>query len=69
MILIKGGKSPIEFRQSVGRGLRRTENKDKVIVFDFNISNIELLEKHCSERVDIYRSIYNNINFLEENVL
>lgn len=69
LILIKGGKSPIEFRQAVGRGLRRTPEKSEVLVFDFNISNIELLDKHSEERVDIYRSIYNNLKYLDESVL
>jgi len=69
LVLIKGGKSPIEFKQAVGRGLRRTENKSEVLIFDFNIENVELLQKHSQERMDIYRSIFNNLKSIDESML
>jgi superfamily II DNA or RNA helicase len=66
LIMIQGGKSPIQFRQSVGRGLRVTKTKKEVMIFDFDIVNQELLHKHSEERLEIYRSIYDNIRILND---
>jgi len=49
-----GGKSEIQTLQSIGRGLRRTEDKLQVIVVDFFDSTHKMLIAHFGERVSLY---------------
>ena len=59
IILSSPTKSRIRSLQSIGRGLRRSETKDKVKVFDLaddftNVSTKSYTLKHFIERVKIY---------------
>lgn len=49
-----GGKSEIALLQTIGRGLRRTEEKDSVIIYDFFDPSHPYLISHFGERVSIY---------------
>jgi superfamily II DNA or RNA helicase len=49
-----GGKSEIQTLQSIGRGLRRTEEKLQVIVVDFFDATHKMLIAHFGERVSLY---------------
>lgn len=49
-----GGKSEIATLQSIGRGLRRTDEKSEVIIYDFFDSSSHFLVEHFGHRVSIY---------------
>jgi superfamily II DNA or RNA helicase len=49
-----GGKSEISVLQSIGRGLRRTETKDSLTIYDFFDSGHYYLVMHSGERLCIY---------------
>jgi len=49
-----GGKSEIMTLQAIGRGLRRTDTKDQVIIVDFFDSSNYYLLGHFGERISIY---------------
>lgn len=49
-----GGKSEIPVLQSIGRGLRRTEEKDTVVVYDFFDPSHPFLISHFGERITLY---------------
>lgn len=64
IILIQSGKSEIKFKQAVGRGTRRVEGKDSVKIFDFDVTNVEVLHRHSRERSFIYTDIYNSVRYV-----
>lgn len=49
-----GGKSEIAVLQSIGRGLRRTDEKEEVIIYDFFDSSHNFLISHFGERFSLY---------------
>lgn len=49
-----GGKSEIATLQSIGRGLRRTDEKDSVIIYDFFDPSHNFLISHFGERISLY---------------
>jgi superfamily II DNA or RNA helicase len=49
-----GGKSEIMTLQAIGRGLRKTDNKDEVIIVDFIDRSHRYLSDHYAERMSIY---------------
>jgi superfamily II DNA or RNA helicase len=51
-----GGMSGIKSVQRVGRGLRKTEEKDVVEVVDFMDRSHKYLRKHSTERIKTYKS-------------
>jgi len=51
-----GGKSEIATLQSIGRGLRKTDKKEKVIIVDFFDPSHPYLVSHFGERVCLYFS-------------
>jgi superfamily II DNA or RNA helicase len=51
--------------QCIGRGLRKTSTKDKVIVIDYKITDSKMLSRHCDTRIKIYKEITNNIQILK----
>jgi superfamily II DNA or RNA helicase len=53
LYLIDAGKSFIKAIQSIGRGLRRAEDKNKVWVKDVS-SSLKYSKKHCKERMKWY---------------
>lgn len=64
LIYLKGGKSEVEVRQGVGRGTRKTPDKDECTIIDFDVTNVDLLHRHALERIDIYRDIYPDLEIL-----
>jgi len=67
MIYLRGGKSEVEVKQSVGRVTRLFEGKTECNVFDFNVTNIPKLKKHALARVDIYNDIYGPVESVQWN--
>lgn len=55
MINASGGKSEIQVLQKVGRGLRKTERKSKVIIIDFIDISHRHLRNHYNKRARIYK--------------
>lgn len=54
VVLAGGGLSEIQTLQKVGRGLRRTKEKDKVLIVDFLDTTHSFLRRHSRERRKIY---------------
>lgn len=58
MLYLKGGKSEIDVRQSLGRCTRRVQGKDSCMVVDFDPVNVDLLHRHALVRKKIYNEVY-----------
>jgi superfamily II DNA or RNA helicase len=58
ILYLRGGKSEIEVKQSVGRGTRIVPGKTDCIFIDFGISNVETLKRHALARKELYDEIY-----------
>jgi superfamily II DNA or RNA helicase len=58
ILYLRGGKSEIEVKQSVGRGTRKPEGKEDCIFLDFCIDNVPMLKRHAEARKAIYQDIY-----------
>ena len=54
LILAAGGKSKVSQLQKLGRGLRRAEKKDRVVVVDFSDTSSKILIRHSKERKKIW---------------
>lgn len=54
LFLIDGGKSSIKVIQSIGRGLRKAEDKDSVNLIDI-YSNVKFSMRHARRRKKIYK--------------
>lgn len=74
IISIQGGKSEIKFRQSVGRGTRKTNllpEKDSCFFIDFAVRNTatseesDIVFRHALERIQIYNDIYGPVEYME----
>lgn len=68
ILFAAGGKSFIRTVQSIGRGLRQNDNKDKLIIIDI-ADNLEYGNKHATKRIEIYKSEkipYNIHNLIEK---
>jgi superfamily II DNA or RNA helicase len=51
---VGGGKDELPVLQTIGRGLRRTDKKDKVIIYDFFDPSHFYLISHFGQRVTLY---------------
>lgn len=63
VVLIEPGKSFVRTIQSIGRGLRRAEDKDHVEIYDISGSN-KYSAKHSRERIAYYKEVeypYNQV--------
>jgi len=56
LFMLQGGKSIIKTVQAVGRCVRLHPDKTISYVYDFNFVDTNYLEKHCSQRVEIYKT-------------
>jgi superfamily II DNA or RNA helicase len=56
IILAAGGKSEIALLQAIGRGLRRTKEKETAVIVDF-IDIAKYLSEHFCERLSIYKEL------------
>lgn len=54
LFLVDAGKSFIQIIQSIGRGLRKAHDKDKVTVYDI-ASDLKFGSKHLAEREKFYK--------------
>lgn len=54
VICAAGGKSEIRTLQSVGRGLRKTKDKDEVYIYDIFDNSHRYLIEHFAERLMVY---------------
>jgi len=52
-----GGRSEIATLQTIGRGLRRTNEKDEVIIVDFMDRGNRYLAQHSLERIKVYHDM------------
>ncbi|MGB6976945.1 MAG: helicase-related protein, partial [Gammaproteobacteria bacterium] len=62
IINLRGGKSPVEISQNIGRGTRLAIGKEDFLYIDIAIKNVEMLEKHAKERIKIFKRIYPSIS-------
>ena len=53
IILAGGGKSELRLLQTIGRGLRRTKDKQKVLIIDF-VDSAKYISEHFCERLNVY---------------
>ncbi|MBA3351077.1 MAG: DEAD/DEAH box helicase family protein [Blastocatellia bacterium] len=58
IIYLRGGKSEIELKQSVGRGTRRSPGKTDCLFIDFRIDNVPMLARHADARKELYAQIF-----------
>ena len=65
MFLIDPGKSFIQIIQSIGRGLRKAEDKDAVSVWDIS-SDLKYSKRHSAQRKKYYKE--QNYPFKEETI-
>lgn len=66
LVFLRNSESPVVFLQQLGRGLRKTEDKKKVVVLDF-VCNIERIRYVYSfySRLDLYRRVPKNSDTTE----
>ncbi len=57
-IYLRGGKSEVEVKQSVGRCTRKVGDKEECLFVDFAIRNVPILDRHAKARQEIYEEIY-----------
>lgn len=50
--------------QAVGRGLRKTPEKDKCIILDYIPEGSSMLTRHAKQRIKFYKEITNNVKLL-----
>ena len=58
VILASGGKGSIRFLQRIGRGMRLSEGKNEVLVFDFNDWFNKTLSSHSRQRKKHFENIF-----------
>lgn len=64
LVLANFNASKVAVIQAVGRGLRKTPNKDKCIILDYKLSGSKMLSRHCDQRVSYYREITHNVKLV-----
>lgn len=69
LVLAGGKKSKRQILQRIGRGLRRKEGENKVIVLDFYDYDGKYLEKHSAERLKIYNKEGFNVEIIKDKVV
>lgn len=58
VILASGGKGSVRFLQRIGRGMRLSEGKSEVLVFDFNDWFNPTLSRHSKQRKSNFKKTY-----------
>jgi superfamily II DNA or RNA helicase len=53
LVLIEPGKSFVRVIQSIGRGIRKAEDKDNVEIWDIT-SNCKFAKRHLTQRKSFY---------------
>jgi len=54
LVLLEAGKSFVRVIQSIGRGLRKADDKDSVDIYDIT-SNMKFSKRHLSKRKEFYK--------------
>jgi hypothetical protein len=57
LIYLQGGKSEVGIKQAIGRGTRKFAGLSDFWVIDFNIVGSTPLERHCNERIKLYKGM------------
>ena len=65
MVLIEPGKSFVRVIQSIGRGIRKAEDKDHVNIWDIT-STCKFAKRHLTKRKQFYKEA--NYNFTQEKL-
>jgi superfamily II DNA or RNA helicase len=65
-IYLRGGKSEVEVKQSVGRTTRLVPGKEDCVFIDFAIENVPTLKKHAEARRKIYDDIYPSFKLIQQ---
>jgi len=68
IVILAGGRSPIKTIQRIGRGLRRKEGENVVLVFDFKDVFNPVLKRHSAQRRNWYARHRFNISEGVESV-
>lgn len=70
VILCGGGASYVKILQRIGRGMRVTETKTTVDVYDFYDTTNDILERHAKERIKTYKKEgYDDIRMVDETLI
>ena len=54
LVLVEPGKSFVRVIQSIGRGIRKAEDKDHVMIYDIT-SNCKFAKRHLTQRKAYYK--------------
>ena len=65
IIFAAGGKSFVRTVQSIGRGLRKHDSKDKLVIFDIS-DRLRYGIRHSEKRKEIYER--EKIKYVENNI-
>jgi len=69
VIYLRGGKSEIDFTQSLGRGVRKFDNgtykKDSFTFIDFWCRNVPALDRHAKARIAYMKAIGGDIKIID----
>lgn len=70
IILAGGGASYVKILQRIGRGMRVTDTKKTVDVYDFYDSTNDILKRHAEERIKTYKKEgYDDIRMVDEALI
>ena len=61
ILFLRGGKSEIDVKQSIGRGTRRPPGKEDFFFVDFDVPSNDVVTRHAQVRRDIYREVYPDV--------
>lgn len=65
LVLVNFTASKSAVLQAVGRGLRKTETKDKCIILDYEPEGSTMLSRHSKQRVSYYKEITHNVKIVQ----
>jgi superfamily II DNA or RNA helicase len=65
LILLMEGKSEIKYKQALGRATRLYPGKKFCNIIDFCVDNIYQLKNHFEDRLNIYHTLTDDIEYLE----
>lgn len=65
LILANFSASKGSVLQAVGRGLRKTDKKNSVIVLDYIPAGSSMMSRHANQRISYYKEITSNIKLVE----
>ncbi len=66
LILFMEGKSEIRYKQAIGRATRLYSGKHYCEIIDFSVENVFQMQRHLKDRLDIYREMSDDVEFIDE---